>query len=227
MNSLLQISNLFQLLVPLFIPFLSASNAFSIPLCLPIFQKILGEFLHKAFPNGPLHPCSSSHFTLYNISLLESHVTTVNTKAWLHNQISASVLGKLQGSQQGRGTDPESPRWRIINPQYSASLACHSHNRGWGGWMASLTQWTWVWASSQRQWRTGKPGMLQSMGSQRVGHDWATEKQQQVPFELSLKNHCCSHTLSMQRDLRFSELWYSPLCPPNLWHSVLYTADAQ
>ena len=40
-------------------------------------------------------------------------------------------------------------------------------------WMASPTQW--VWASSGRWWRTGKPGMLQSMGSQRVGHDWATE----------------------------------------------------
>ena len=47
--------------------------------------------------------------------------------------------------------------------------------QGWAGWMASLTQWTWVWASSGRLWRTGKPGVLQPMGSQRVGHDWATE----------------------------------------------------
>ena len=37
---------------------------------------------------------------------------------------------------------------------------------GWGGWMASLTQWTWVWVNSRRWWRTGKPSMLQSMGSQ-------------------------------------------------------------
>ena len=44
-------------------------------------------------------------------------------------------------------------------------------NRGWDGWMVSLTQWTWVWASSGRWWWTGKPGMLQSMGSQRVRHD--------------------------------------------------------
>ena len=42
--------------------------------------------------------------------------------------------------------------------------------------MASPSQWTWAWASSGRWWRTGKPGMLQSMGSQRVGHDWATEQ---------------------------------------------------
>ena len=46
----------------------------------------------------------------------------------------------------------------------------------WDGWMASPTQWTWVWANSGRQRRTGKPGMLLFMGSQRVGHDWVTEQ---------------------------------------------------
>ena len=48
-------------------------------------------------------------------------------------------------------------------------------DRGWDGWMASLTRWTWVWASSGRWWWTGKPGVLQSMGSQRVWHNWVTE----------------------------------------------------
>ena len=48
--------------------------------------------------------------------------------------------------------------------------------------MASPTQWTWVWANSGRWWRTGKPGMLQSMGSQRVGHNWATKQQQIIWF---------------------------------------------
>ena len=47
-------------------------------------------------------------------------------------------------------------------------------DRGWDGWMASWTQWIWVWVNS-RSWRwTGRPGMLQSMGSQRVRHNWAT-----------------------------------------------------
>ena len=45
----------------------------------------------------------------------------------------------------------------------------------WDGWMASLTQWTWVWVNSKSCWWTGRPGMLQSMGSQRVRRDWATE----------------------------------------------------
>ena len=48
-------------------------------------------------------------------------------------------------------------------------------DRGWDGWMASPTRWTWVWASSGSWWRSGRPGVLQSMGSQTVGHDWATE----------------------------------------------------
>ena len=48
-------------------------------------------------------------------------------------------------------------------------------DRGWDGWIASPTQWTWVWVSSRSWWWTGKPGVLQSMGSQRVGHDWAIE----------------------------------------------------
>ena len=48
-------------------------------------------------------------------------------------------------------------------------------DRGWDDGMASLVQWTWVWANSGRQWRRGKPGVLQFMGSQRVRHNLATE----------------------------------------------------
>ena len=45
-------------------------------------------------------------------------------------------------------------------------------NRGWDGWLASPSQWTWVWVNSENWWWTGKPGVLQSMGSQRIRHDW-------------------------------------------------------
>ena len=48
-------------------------------------------------------------------------------------------------------------------------------DRGWDSWMASPTRWTWVWMNSRSWWWTGRPGVLQFMGSQRVGHDWATE----------------------------------------------------
>ena len=48
-------------------------------------------------------------------------------------------------------------------------------NRGQNGLMESPTPWTWVWASSRSWWWTGRPGVLQPMGSRRVGHNWATE----------------------------------------------------
>ena len=50
-------------------------------------------------------------------------------------------------------------------------------DRWWDGWMASLTQWTWIWANSGRWWRTGKPDVLQSMVPQRAGHDLVIEQQ--------------------------------------------------
>ena len=59
------------------------------------------------------------------------------------------MLGKIEGG--GKGDD-----------------------RGWDSWMESLTQWTWVWVSSGSWWWTARPGVLQSMGLQRIGHDWAT-----------------------------------------------------
>ena len=60
-------------------------------------------------------------------------------------------------------------------------------DRGWDGWMASLTQWTWVWVDSGRWWWTGRPGVLQFMGSQRVGHDWVTELNESLPNVLEAK----------------------------------------
>ena len=48
-------------------------------------------------------------------------------------------------------------------------------DRGWNGWMASLTRWTWDWVNSGSWCWTGRPGVLWFMGSQRVGHNWVTE----------------------------------------------------
>ena len=61
--------------------------------------------------------------------------------------------------------------------------------------MASLTGWTWVWASSRSWWWTGKPGVLQSMGSQRVQHNWATE----MNYIWNLKASCYMEEASYKR----------------------------
>ena len=60
------------------------------------------------------------------------------------------MLGKIEGRGEGDG-------------------------KKWDGWMASPTWWTWVWVDSRSWWWTGRPGVLRFMGSQQVGHDWATE----------------------------------------------------
>ena len=61
-------------------------------------------------------------------------------------------------------------------PWYWGRLkAGEGDDRGWNGWMASPTRWMWVWVNSRSWWWKGRPGVLRFMGSQRVGHDWATE----------------------------------------------------
>ena len=59
-------------------------------------------------------------------------------------------------------------------------------NRRWDGWMASQTRWTWVWVGSRSWCWTGKPGMLQLMGSQKVGHNWLTALNWTEPFTTNL-----------------------------------------
>ena len=65
--------------------------------------------------------------------------------------------------------EKDSDDWRDLGAGGEGS------DRGWDGWMASLTRWTWVWVKSGSWWWTRRPGVLQFMESQRVGHDWVTE----------------------------------------------------
>ena len=71
---------------------------------------------------------------------------------------------------------PDAKNW-LIGKDPDAGKDRRQEEKGMteDGWMASLTQWTWVWVNSRSWWRTGRPDVLQSMGSQRVEHDWATE----------------------------------------------------
>ena len=69
-------------------------------------------------------------------------------------------------------------------PWFWEILKGEGDNRGWDGWMASLTQWTWVWINSRSCWWTGRPGVLQSMGLQRVSWTWLSDW-----IELKVKSH--------------------------------------
>ena len=69
----------------------------------------------------------------------------------------------------------ELTHWKRLWCWESLKAGGEGDNRGWDGWRASPTRWTRVWASSGSWWWTGRPGILQSMGLQRVWHDWMTE----------------------------------------------------
>ena len=90
-----------------------------------------------------------------------------------------------------RRTDAEDVKKWLIGKDLDAGKDWRQEKRmtGWDDWMVSLTWWTWVWASSGSWWWTGKPGVLQSMGSQRVGHDWVTELK---PLDFKIVCNCLS-----------------------------------
>ena len=100
-----------------------------------------------------------------NLLILKKSVLNIHWKDWCwswNSNIWATWCKEL--------TQLKRPRhWKRLKARGEGD------NRAWGGWMASLIQWTWVWASSGSWWWTGRPGMVQSMGLQRVRHDWETE----------------------------------------------------
>ena len=107
-------------------------------------------------------------------------------------------------------------------------------NRGWDGWMASPTWWTRVWVNSGSRWWTGRPSVLQFMGSQRIGHDWVTE----LNWTVYLKSNkianlgFSSHTKKMVNYVEWyvNYLDYSDhnvFVYQNIIHSTLYISICQ
>ena len=122
-------------------------------------------------------------------------------KYWLHRQIDSLFLSeRVQQEIKPVNLKEINPEYSLegmmLKLQYFGHLIWRANSlkktlmlgkiksrrrRGW-----QRMRWTWVWASSGRRWKTGQRGMLQSMGSQRVGHDWVAEQQQ----------HCWEHWLN-------------------------------
>ena len=98
---------------------------------------------------------------------------------------------------------PDARNWLMEKTLRLGKIEGEGDDRGWDGWMASLTQWTWVWANSGSWWWTGRPGMLQSLGLQRVRHDWINElnwtwgeKKLELYKVTNQYNHICHLALS-------------------------------
>ena len=144
------------------------------------------------------------HSTFFIVQLSHPYMTTGKAIALtrqtfvdkvmslLLNMLSRLVITFLPRSKHLLISWPQSPYAVILEPRkiksatvshfpicfpWSEALGAGGErdNRGWDGWMASPTWWTWIWVNSRSWWWTGRPGVLQFMGSQRVGHDWATE----------------------------------------------------
>ena len=131
-------------------------------------------YLHKtAFPSGADSLISSiywpwfNRFPLLGIFLGDEYSSTLGIHwkdlhwSWSSNTLATWCRGSTHWKRPWC--------WEILRA---------GGKGGDRGWMASPTLWTWVWANSRRYWRTGEPGVLQFMGSQRVRHDLATEQQQ-------------------------------------------------
>ena len=98
----------------------------------------------------------------------ESQISTEYSLEGLMLKLKTPILWPPDVKSQLTGKDPDAGKdWGQEEKRA----------REWDGWMASPNQWTWVWANSSRQWWTGKPEVLQSMGSQRVWHNLVTEQQ--------------------------------------------------
>ena len=83
----------------------------------------------------------------------------------------------------------ELTHWKRFRCWEGLGAGGEGDNRGWDGWMASLTRWTWIWVNSGSCWWTGRPGVLRFMASQRVRHDWATELNW-TECAKKFENHC-------------------------------------
>ena len=103
-----------------------------------------------------------------NQSILRKSVLNIHWKDWCWSSNTLAAWYE------------EPPHWKRPWCWERMRAGGEGDDKGWDGWMPSPTRWTWVWTSSGRWWRTGKPGILQSMGSQRVRHKWATEQQQHI-----------------------------------------------
>ena len=108
----------------------------------------------------------------------------------------------------------EATHWERLRWGERVKTGGEGDDRGWDGWMASPTQCTWVWVNSQNWWWTGKSGMLQSMGSQRVRHDWGTEMNWTEPQSL-----CFPVILGQLSYIFINKI---PFLPSPEWKRILY-----
>ena len=126
---------------------------------------------------------------------------------WVTHTHTHTFIGRTDAEAEAPISDHLRQRTDWKRPQIWERLKAggEGDNRGWDGWMASLTWWTWLWTRFRRWWRTEKPCMLQPMGSQRVECDWVTELNyncKEADLELQSKFFTCVSKWKWQNRLQ-------------------------
>ena len=100
-----------------------------------------------------------------NHSILKRSVLDVHWKDWCWSWNLNTLVTSCE----------ELTHWKRLWCWEGLGVGGEGDDRGWDGWMASLTRWTWVWVNSRTWWWTGMPDVLRFIGSQSIWHDWTTE----------------------------------------------------
>ena len=139
---------------------------FPFTLSLPLLPS-LGP--HLCSPSLHLYSCPVitliSSLSQLSVFFIPQLINTCYWKEWCWSWNSSTLATTCE----------ELPHWKRLWCWEGLGAGGEEDDRGWDGWMASLTRWTWVWVNSRSWWWTGRPGMLRFMGSRRVRHDWVTE----------------------------------------------------
>ena len=131
-------------------------------------QKIFKSIYKNIFISAIFSPFSKFwFFVIFKSFGPWTRYTSPNT--------SFSSIAVCLGAHTLAASCEELTHWKRVWCWEGLGAGGEGDDRGWDGWLASLVWWTWVWVNSGRWWWTGRPGVLRCMGSQRVGHDWATE----------------------------------------------------
>ena len=161
----------------------------SLGCCLAPRPTVASHWIHStAWREGELPPSPCHRLTYWGSgrpgakiwpqAFLKSHVPLIQPVHPKGNQ-SWIFIGRTDAEAEAPVLWPPNAKNWHIGKDPDAGKDWRQEEKGttgrWEGWIASLTWWTWVWASTGNWWWTGKPGVLQTMGSQRVGYDWATE----------------------------------------------------
>ena len=162
-----------------------------------IFQSRIPEWVAISFSRGSSQPSQGSNPCLLHLlhwqenslplSYLGSCKNQIMRVPWTARRSNQSILKEISPEYSLEGLMlklklqnfghlmEELTYWKRPWCWERLKVGGEGDDRGWDGWMASPIWWTWVWASSRSWWWTGKLGLLQSRGSQRVRHDWVTE----------------------------------------------------